>query len=61
MKHLLLEQELRALGCEFYRRGGNHDIWIYENGRKFPFARHSDIDEWLAKSMINKARQNRVG
>jgi len=59
MKRLLLEQKLRALGCDFYRRGGNHDIWNFENGRKFPFARHSDIDERLATSMINKAKQNR--
>lgn len=59
MKHLLLEQRLIALGCSFHRRGGNHDIWSYENGRKFPFARHSDIDERLANSMINKAKQNR--
>ena len=59
MKHLLLEQKLRALGCNFYRRGGNHDIWNYENGRKFPFPHHSDIDEGLAKSKINKAKQNR--
>ncbi|MDR2621400.1 MAG: type II toxin-antitoxin system HicA family toxin [Dysgonamonadaceae bacterium] len=59
MKRLLLEQKLIALGCYFHRRGGNHDIWNYENGRKFPFARHSDIDERLAKSMISKAKQNR--
>jgi hypothetical protein len=61
MKHLLLEQKLMALGCSFYRRGGNHDIWSYENGRKFPFARYSDIDERLAKSMINRSKQNREG
>ena len=61
MKRLLLEQKLKVLGCEFHRRGGNHDIWMYENGRKFPFARHSDINEMLAKSMINKAHQNREG
>jgi hypothetical protein len=59
MKRLLLEQKLIALGCIFYRRGGNHDIWSYENGRKFPFARHSGIDEQLAKAMISKAKQNR--
>ena len=59
MKHLLLEQKLRALGCNFHRTGSNHDIWNYENGRKFPFPRHSEIDERLAKSMINKARKNR--
>ena len=60
MKRLLLEQKLRALGCELHRRGGNHDIWNYGNGRKFPFARHSDIDETLAKSMIKKAQKNRI-
>jgi hypothetical protein len=59
MKRLLLEQKLRSLGCGFHRKGGNHDIWCYENGRRFPFARHADIEERLAKSMINKARQNR--
>jgi len=59
MKRLLLEQKLRTLGCDFYRHGGNHDIWDYENGRKFPFPRHSDIAERLALSMISKAKQNR--
>ena len=59
MKRFLLEQKLRALGCDFHRNGSSHDIWDYENGRKFPFPRHSDIDERLAKSMINKAEQNR--
>ncbi|MEA4979128.1 MAG: type II toxin-antitoxin system HicA family toxin [Petrimonas sp.] len=61
MKRLLLAQKLRALGCSFYRQGGDHEIWGYENGRKFPFPRHADIDERLAKSMINKARKNRRG
>ena len=35
MKRLLLEQKLGELGCEFHRRGGNHDIWNYGNGRKY--------------------------
>ena len=58
IKRFLLEQKLRTLGCDFHRKGSNHDIWNYENGRKFPFPRHSDIDERLAKAMINKAKQN---
>lgn len=61
MKRLLLEQKLRALGCGFHRQGGDHEIWSYENGRKFPVPRHTDIDERLAKSMINKAGKNRRG
>ena len=61
MKKLFLEQELRALGCSFYRNGGNHDIWCYENERKFPFPRHADVNEITAKSMIKKAKGNRRG
>jgi len=59
MKRLLLEQKLRSLGCDFERHGSNHDIWDYENGRKFSFPRHSEIEENLAKSIINKAKRNR--
>lgn len=59
MKRLLLEHKLRALGCYFHRQGGDHEIWTYENGRRFPLPRHTDIDERLAKSIINKAKKNR--
>ncbi len=59
MKKRKLEKQLIKLGCSFHRHGGNHDIWTYENGRKFPFARHPDINEKTAKSMISKAEQNR--
>jgi len=59
MKRLLLEQKLKGFGCDFNRHGSNHDIWDYENGRKFPFPRHSEIDEKLARSMISKAKNNR--
>lgn len=61
MKKLVLEQELRALGCSFQREGGNHEIWSYENGRNFPVPRHSDVNEITAKSMIKKAKKNRRG
>ncbi len=59
MKRLLLENRLRKLGCEFVRHGGNHDIWMYENGMYFPLPRHSDINERLAKSILKKAEENR--
>lgn len=59
MKRLKLEKTLIKLGCNFFRHGGNHDIWSYENGRKFPFPRHADINERTAKSMIKKASENR--
>ncbi len=59
MKRKKLEKKLIDLGCSFCRNGSNHDIWIYENGRKFPFARHPDINEITAKSMIKRAQENR--
>lgn len=60
MKKNKLEKTLKKLGCSFFRHGGNHDIWNYENGRKFPFARHPDINEITAKSMIKKAQENKI-
>ena len=60
MKRLLLEQKLGESGCEFHRRGGNHDIRNYGNGRKFPFARHSDINEMCASEQ-NADEKKREG
>ncbi|MFC2520790.1 MAG: type II toxin-antitoxin system HicA family toxin [Tannerella sp.] len=59
MKRVLLEKRLRALGCTFHRNGANHDIWSYENGRKFPLPRHADIEERLSRSILFRAGQNR--
>lgn len=58
MKKLVLEQKLIELGCKFHRHGSKHDIWVYANGRKFPFPRHPNINERTAKSMIEKACKN---
>jgi hypothetical protein len=60
MKRFLLEQKLGTFGCEFNRHGGSHDIWAFENGRKFPMPRHAEIEERIAKAIINKAKQNRL-
>lgn len=60
VKRFKLEKQLRKLGCTFFRHGGKHDIWSYENGRKFPFPRHPDVNERTAKGMIDKAEENRV-
>ncbi len=60
MKRLKLEKELKKLGCSFFRHGGRHDIWVFENDFRFPFPRHPDINEQTAKSMIKKAKENRA-
>lgn len=61
MKRLKLEKTLKKLGCSLFRNGSKHDIWSYENGRKFPFPRHPDVNEITAKGMIKKAQENKVG
>ncbi len=60
MKRNKLEKELKKLGCYFSRHGGSHDIWVFENGFKFPFPRHPDVNERTAKSMIKNAKENRA-
>ncbi len=60
MKRQKLEKYLKELGCELFRNGNKHDIWMFENKFKFPFPRHPDINEITAKSMIKKAKENRA-
>ncbi|WP_155309793.1 type II toxin-antitoxin system HicA family toxin [Desulfosarcina ovata] len=56
MKRKKLEAELTKLGWWLERHGGNHDIWT--NGdRQEPVPRHSEINEKLARSILNKARK----
>ena len=37
-------------GCAFLRHGGRHDVYVNPlTGQKQPIARHSEIDEHLAR------------
>ncbi len=45
----LIRQLVRA-GCELYRHGSRHDVYLNPaNGKKQPIPRHSEIDDTLAK------------
>jgi mRNA interferase HicA len=58
MKRRDLESRLRELGWWFERAGGYHDVWT--NGSlSEPIPRHREINEILAKKILNKARTNR--
>jgi len=52
-----LEKELIRLGWWFKREGGNHEVWT--NGEETePIPRHREINEILAKKIIQKAKSN---
>ena len=41
---------LQQNGCELYRNGGRHDIYInLQNSKKQPIPRHNEIDDMLVK------------
>lgn len=57
MKRRDLEKKLSELGWQFDRHGGNHDVWT--NGKEFePLPRHNEINEYLAKKILKKAKAN---
>jgi len=53
MKRRMLVKRLEAAGFVFYRRGGNHDIYI-RGGEIEQIPRHKEINEQLAKAIIKK-------
>lgn len=54
MKRKELIKKLVEAGCIFLRHGANHDL--YKNpttGKKQPIPRHNEIDDHLAKHILN--------
>jgi predicted RNA binding protein YcfA (HicA-like mRNA interferase family) len=57
MKRAKLIEIVTVSGAEFFRRGGNHDIYINpKTGIQEPIARHRDIPEGLAKRIIKRLK-----
>jgi predicted RNA binding protein YcfA (HicA-like mRNA interferase family) len=53
-----LEKKIKAFGWYFLRQGANHEIWT--NGEiNEAIPRHKEIDEYLARKIINKAKLSR--
>jgi predicted RNA binding protein YcfA (HicA-like mRNA interferase family) len=53
LKRVLLLKKLAALGVVFVRHGAGHDLYRQPNtGKQESIPRHSDVAEWLAKSII---------
>ena len=57
-KRRKLEQRIRRLAKDFGRnarpvRQGNHEIWEC-GGLRFPIPRHTEINEWTARTIIVK-------
>ena len=55
MKRRDLIAKLEEMGCVLVRHGANHD-WYTNNATKIsqPVPRHTEINEYLAKSIIKK-------
>ena len=53
MKRKELIRLFEQNGWTLKREGGNHSIFTKGN-KEEPIPRHSEIDEWLAKSIIKK-------
>jgi mRNA interferase HicA len=49
-----LETRLRALGWNFQRHGGSHDIWGRET-RSLAVPRHNEIIENTARAILREA------
>lgn len=57
MKKKDLLNKLSEFGWYFLRHGGNHDVWT--NGQETEaIPRHNEINEYLAKKIIRKAKDN---
>jgi mRNA interferase HicA len=57
MKRRDLEEQLRKLGWKFLRHGGRHDVWT--NGiEQEAIPRHNEINEFTAKKILKKAKEN---
>jgi predicted RNA binding protein YcfA (HicA-like mRNA interferase family) len=54
MKRSDLIRLLAAKGCNLYRHGGRHDIFISLDGRKAPIPRHTEIQESLVKMIMKQ-------
>jgi len=55
MKRRDLEKKLKAMGWQFLRHGGRHDVWT--NGeREIPIPRHVEINEYTAQGIIKQAK-----
>ena len=53
MKRQVLLRRLKKEGCELFRSGGNHDIYVNtKTGKKQPVPRHSEIDEHLERHIL---------
>lgn len=55
MKKKQLEKELKKLGWYKYAEGANHEKWTNGKGGKTTVARHNEINEVTAKSIIKTA------
>lgn len=58
MKRRDLERIISGYGWRRLREGGSHSIWGNGKGVQEPIPRHKEINEHLARKIIEKAKNN---
>jgi predicted RNA binding protein YcfA (HicA-like mRNA interferase family) len=53
-----LEYELKKLGWTLISDKGKHEKWGNGKGMTEPVPRHNEIDEYTAKAILKRAKQN---
>jgi len=57
MKRIKLLKHLKTYGCEFYREGGRHTIFVNPaNDKKSPIPRHTEISDYLAVKICKQLK-----
>ena len=57
IKHALLKQHLRELGCELVRQGSGHEIWQNASGERQPIPRHAtEVSKGLERKLLKWAQ-----
>ncbi len=56
MKKRVVVKELKKNGWSLKREGANHEVWGNGLGQLEYVPRHSDINEYTAKSIIKKSK-----
>jgi mRNA interferase HicA len=59
VKRQELESALRALGWDFLKHGGRHDLWSHpQRKRNLAVPCHKEIKEHLARSLLRQAEMS---
>jgi predicted RNA binding protein YcfA (HicA-like mRNA interferase family) len=55
MKRVDLIRHLERCGCEFFREGGNHTVYVHRSaGKSSSVPRHREVNDFLARQNLRR-------